>query len=97
MVAQLQETRVQSLDQEDSPERETATHSSILAWEIPWTDEPGGLPSMGSQRVGYDLVTKTTTIPNTPYQCSRNFNLVIVSNTICDLMPYAFAFVISFT
>ena len=35
-----------------------ATHSSILAWEIPWTKEPGGLQSMGSQRVGYDLVTK---------------------------------------
>ena len=53
MVAQLQETRVQSLDQEDSPERETATHSSILAWEIPWTEEPGGLQSIGLQRVKY--------------------------------------------
>ena len=58
MVAQLQETRVQSLDQEDSPERETATHSSILAWEIPWTEESGGLQSMGSQRVGHNLATK---------------------------------------
>ena len=36
-----------------------ATHSSILAWKIPWTKEPGGLHSMGSQRVGHDLVTKT--------------------------------------
>ena len=35
-----------------------ATHSSILAWEIPWTEEPGGLQSMGSKRVGYDLVSK---------------------------------------
>ena len=38
-----------------------ATHSIVLAWEIPWTEEPGGLQSMGSQRVRYDLVTKTTT------------------------------------
>ena len=72
-------------------------HSSILAWEIPWTVEPAGLQSMGSQRVGYDLATKTTTVPNIPYQCSRNFNLIIVPNTMCELMPYAFAFVISFT
>ena len=35
-----------------------ATQPSILAWEVPWTEEPGGLPSMGSKRVGYDLVTK---------------------------------------
>ena len=58
MVAQLQETRVQSLDQEDSPEKEMATHSSILAWEIPWTEEPGGLQSLGSQIVGHNLATK---------------------------------------
>ena len=46
--------RVQSLGQEDPLEEGMATHSSILAWEIPWTQEPGGLQSMGSQRVGYD-------------------------------------------
>ena len=40
--------------QEDPLEEETATHSSVLAWEIPWTEEPGGLQSMGSQRVGCD-------------------------------------------
>ena len=39
-------------------EEETATHSSILAWKIPWTEEPGGLQSMGLQRVGHDLATK---------------------------------------
>ena len=39
-------------------EKETATHSSMLAWEIPWTEEPDGLQSMGLQRVRYDLVTK---------------------------------------
>ena len=45
----MQETQVQSLGQEDPPEKGMATHSSILAWEIPWTEEPGGLQSMGFQ------------------------------------------------
>ena len=48
------ETRVQSLGQEDPLEKELATHSSILAWRIPWTEEPGRLQFMGSQRVGRD-------------------------------------------
>ena len=48
----IQEMRVQSLGREDPLEKETATHSSILAWEIPWTEEAGGLQSMGLQRVG---------------------------------------------
>ena len=47
--------QVRSLDQEDLLEEEMATHSSILAWEIPWTEEPGGLQSMGLQRVGHNL------------------------------------------
>ena len=46
----MQETWGQSLDQEDALEKEMATHSSIPAWEIPWTEEPGGLQSMGSQK-----------------------------------------------
>ena len=46
----MQETQVQSLDQEESLEKEMATHSSILAWRIPWTEEPGRLQSMGLQR-----------------------------------------------
>ena len=49
---------VQSLSQEDPPEEGTTTHSSILAWRIPWTEAPGGLQSMGCKRVGHDLVTK---------------------------------------
>ena len=49
-----QETQVQSLGQEDSVEKEIATHSSILAWKIPWTEEPGWLLSKGLQRVGHD-------------------------------------------
>ena len=48
------ETLVQPLGQEDPLEREMATHSSILAWKIPWTEEPGRLQSMGSQRVRHD-------------------------------------------
>ena len=54
----MQEIWVQSLGREDPLEKEMATHFSILAWEIPWTEEPGGLQFMGSQRVGHDLETK---------------------------------------
>ena len=53
----MRETRVWSLDQEDPLEKEMATHSSILAWKIPWTEEPGELQFTGSQRVGHDWVT----------------------------------------
>ena len=48
------ETQVRSLGREDPLEKETATHSSTLAWKIPWMEEPGKLQSMGSQRVGHD-------------------------------------------
>ena len=61
MVAQLvknlpakQETQVQCLGWEDPLEKEMATHASILAWRIPWTEEPGGLQSIGPQRVGHN-------------------------------------------
>ena len=54
----MPETGVQSMGQEDPLEKDMATHSSILAWEIPWTEEPDGLQSMGSQRVGHDLETE---------------------------------------
>jgi len=50
----MQDTQVLSLGQEDPLERGMATHSSILAWRISWTEEAGGLQSMGSQRVGHD-------------------------------------------
>ena len=50
----MQEMQVQSLGQEDPLEEEMSTHSSILAWKIPWTEEPGRLQSMGSQRVGHN-------------------------------------------
>ena len=50
----MRESRVRSLGQEDPLEKEMATHSSILAWKIPWTEESGGLQSIRSQRVGHD-------------------------------------------
>ena len=49
----IQEMQVQSLDQKDPLEKEMATHFRILAWEIPWTEEPGMLQSLGSQRAGH--------------------------------------------
>ena len=55
----MQETRVRSLGQEDPLKRKMATHSSILAWEIPWTEEPGGLQSMGLRKVGDGFVMRT--------------------------------------
>ena len=53
-LSAMQETQVRSLVGEDALEKEMTTHSSVLAWEIPWPEEPGGLQSMGLQRVGHD-------------------------------------------
>ena len=53
----MQETWTQSVGWEDPLEEEMATHSSILAWRIPWTEEPGGLQSIGSQRVEHNLTS----------------------------------------
>ena len=54
----MQEMQIRSLGWEDPLEKEMATHTSILAWEIPWKEEPSGLLSMGWQRVRHDLATK---------------------------------------
>ena len=59
-LPEMQETRVQFLSQEDSLEKGMATHSSILAWEIPWTEEPGGLQPVGLQRIGHNRATEHT-------------------------------------
>ena len=56
-LSAMQETRVQSLGREDPLEKAMAIHSSTIAWRIPWTEEPGRLQSMGSQRVGHNWVT----------------------------------------
>ena len=53
-LSTMRETWVPSLGREDPLEKEMATHSSTIAWKIPWTEEPGRLQSMGSQRVGHD-------------------------------------------
>ena len=67
----MQETWVLSLGQEDPLEKEMEIHSSILAWRIPWTEEPSGLQSMGPQRVRHDLVTNTTKCAR---QCTSDFH-----------------------
>ena len=61
----MQDTQVRSLGWEDPPEKEIATHSSILVWRILWTEEPGGLQSVGSQRVRHNQATNTHTHTHT--------------------------------
>ena len=61
----MQETQIPSLGWEDPLEKGMATHSSNLAWKIPWREEPGGLQFMGSQRVRHDCVTNTLHVPTT--------------------------------
>ena len=56
-LSTMWETQVQPLGREDPLEKEMAIHSGTIAWKIPWTEEPGRLQSMGSQRVGHDLAT----------------------------------------
>ena len=63
---------VRSLSWEDFLEKEMATHTSILAWEIPWTEEPGGLQSMGSQRVRHDRGHKPIDVPSYPKDTKGN-------------------------
>ena len=60
------ETWVPSLGWDDPLEKEMATHFSILAWEIPWTEKPGGLESMGLQRIGHDLASEKTCTTKRP-------------------------------
>ena len=71
----MQETWVQSLGQEDPLEKEIATHSSVLAWRIPWTEEPGGLQSTGLQRVGHDWATSLS-LSLLHLWCSRHRNIL---------------------
>ena len=69
----MQETWVQSLGWEDPLEKGKATHSSILVWRIPWTEEPGGLQSTGSQRVRHDR--ETNTFPTQPNHSAIHLKL----------------------
>ena len=67
----MQETQIRSLGWEDALEEEMATHSSILACRIPWTEKPGGLQSMGSQRVGHHLLEGQATIRGATFDSSE--------------------------
>ena len=80
----MQETWVQSLGREDPLEKEMATHSIILAWRIPWMGEPGGLQSMGLQRVGHNWATNThTPIADSPVR-RISFAMVAVSTGLAE-------------
>ena len=70
-MLEMQETQVQPLDQEDPLEKGMATHSNILAQKIPWTEKPGGLQSMGWQRVGLDRMTDTQQELNRSHRLSK--------------------------
>ena len=83
----MQETWVLSLGQEEPPAKERATHSSILAWRIPWTEEPGGLQSMGVARVEHDLVTKP---PPPPPKYIMFFHKVMTSKVLLFICFYFF-------
>ena len=77
----MQETQVWFLGQEDPLEKEMAIHSSILVWRIPWTEEPGRLPSTGSQRVGHNWATDNFTLTSvcklaTEQQLSLKYELL---------------------
>ena len=100
-VPTMRETWVWSLVREDPLEKEMATHSSIHAWKIPWTKEPGGLQSMGLQRVGHDWMTSLhfTSRPSQEYMWRegklRKFNFLIFLKLLdfcftilCWSLPY---------
>ena len=73
----MQETRVQSLNQEDPLEKDVATHSSIFAWRIPWAEESGGLLPMRLQRVGHDLATKQQQPSEKHKNANRNWEVFL--------------------
>ena len=82
-----------SLGQEDPLEKEMATHSSILAWEIPWTEEPGGLQARGLKRVGHNLVTKQqlTGLPLSVVTIFLHIYLCLYTQAciiLCNFIPY---------
>ena len=76
VVSAKQEVQVRFRGREDPVEKEMATHSSILPWETPWTEEPGGIHTTGLRRVGYDLATKQARIPILQMRKDRELNVV---------------------
>ena len=98
-MPETQEMWVQSLVQEDPLEGEMANHSLILAWEILWTEEPVGLPSMGSKRVGHDLETEHThthtssSLILTVYPCNPHaLRSILPPHQIKSLGPFILRF-----
>ena len=94
----MQETQVQSQGREDPPEKRIATHSSVLAWRIPWTEEPGRLQSMGSQRVRQDRETNAFTLSSKRQKrlpCREKFKpldvffVSIFLGFVCMAMPHS--------
>ena len=82
----IQETQVQFLDQEDPLKKEMSIHSSTLAWKIPWTEEPDGLQSMGSQRAGHDRETSLFTLLTLKI---ISYSMTVFSMLkICILFPF---------
>ena len=95
----MRETQVRSLGREDPLEKWMATHSSILAWKIPWTEEPGRLQSLGSQRVQHHLATKPPIRISKGCNPTQKWQMGVtekrvqdlkVSFTICFILPSAF-------
>lgn len=80
MVSAKQEVQVRFLGQEDPVEKEMATHPSILAWEIPRTEEPGGIQTTGLQRVGYDVATKHACMPILQMRKDRELKVITLSH-----------------
>ena len=87
----MQETQVQSLGWEHPLEKEMVTYSNILAWRIPWTEGPGGLQSMGSQRVGHDWVAKYSAASVVP-----NFLVILTINRGNDIALRIFLSLLDF-
>ena len=87
----MQETWVRFLGQEDPLEKEMATHSITLAWKVPWTEEPGRLQSMGSQRVGHDRATSPQCFSTSLFTqkvfslLHKGHNIGILSSVLCSL------------
>ena len=84
----MRETWIRSLGWEDPLEKEMATHSNILAWRIPWIEKPGGLHSMGSQRVGHDWATSLSHIykkQDCKLICITSFYILYIRNMLLEL------------
>ena len=79
-LSTMRKTRVRSLGREDPLEKEMAIHSSTIAWKIPWTEEPGRLQSIGSQRVGHDCATSLTHSKVTILKILLKFTIILNYN-----------------